>query len=113
MPGPAERIHLRPARYPYAPEAAHTAAEAWRSLASVLAGTPHLRTSRDGRRYPARYARPLPPESAVIPVYDLASATGRMLALDLDAARAADVDDGPVCHGNPRPVKLQRSRPGS
>ena len=75
---------------PYDP--AQSAQAAWRSLAPVLAGTPHVRTSRDGgRRYPARYARPLPPEPpalpAVVPVYDPGSATGRMLALDLDAAR--------------------------
>jgi hypothetical protein len=75
---------------PYDP--AQSAREAWRSLAPALAGTPHVRTSRDGgRRYPARYARPLPPEPsalpAVVPVYDPGSAMGRLLALDLDAAR--------------------------
>jgi len=106
-PGPAQRIHPRPAGSPPAPEAADAAAAAWRSLASVLAGTPHVRTSRDGgRRYPARYARPLPLEPpgqpAVIPVYDPASATGRVLALDLDVARAAGVDDRRVRQGRER-----------
>jgi DNA-binding transcriptional ArsR family regulator len=115
-PGPAQRIHPRPAGYPRAPEAADAAAEAWRSLASVLAGTPHVRTSRDGgRRYPARYARPLPPEPpgqpAVIPVYDPGSATGRMLALDLDPSRAVDVDDGAVQHRHER-AALEVARQG-
>jgi hypothetical protein len=55
-----------------------------------LAGTPHVRISRDGgRTYPARHAGPLPadpPEAhpCTIPVFDPASGTGRRLALDLD-----------------------------
>ena len=57
-----------------------------------LAGTPHVRISRDGgRTYPARHARPLPAEPpgqpCTVPVYDPGSATGRMLALDLDTGR--------------------------
>lgn len=77
---------------PDAYDPAHSAREAWACVVPALAGTPHVRTSRDGgRRYPARYARPLPPEPpdlpAVVPVYDPGSVTGRMLALDLDAAR--------------------------
>jgi DNA-binding transcriptional ArsR family regulator len=77
--------------------AASAAAEAWRAVTPSLAGTLHVRTSRDGgRTYPARHARPLPadpPESwpSVVPVFDPGSATGRMLALDLDPARG-DVD---------------------
>ena len=46
-------------------------------------------------RYPARHARPLPDEPpdlpSTIPVYNQASASGRMLALDLDPGRG-DVD---------------------
>ena len=54
--------------------------------------TPHVRISRDGgRTYPARHARPLPAEPpgqpCTVPVYDPGSATGRMLALDLDPGR--------------------------
>ena len=70
---------------------------AWRAIVPALAGTPHVRVSRDGgRTYPARHARPLPAEPpgqpCTIPVYDPAPATGRMLALDLDSARG-DVED--------------------
>jgi hypothetical protein len=58
----------------------------------LLAGTPHVRTSKDGgRTYPARWAGPLPAEPPLQPctvaVYDPASASGRMLALDLDVSR--------------------------
>jgi hypothetical protein len=58
----------------------------------ALAATPHIRLSFDGgRTYPARHVRRLPaepPEShpCVVPVYDPATAMGRMLALDLDPA---------------------------
>jgi hypothetical protein len=83
--------------YPYVPEAAENAALAWRTVTAALAGTPHVRLSFDGgRTYPARHARRLPadpPESwpSVVPVYDAGSATGRLLAIDLDPARG-DVD---------------------
>jgi hypothetical protein len=75
---------------------ADLAAAAWRSVARSIAGTPHARISRDGgRTYPARHARPLPAEPpgqpCTVPVYDPGTATGRMLALDLDPARG-DVD---------------------
>ena len=71
-----------------------TAAEAaWHAVTASIAGTQHVRISRDGgRTYPARHARPLPAEPpdqpCTVPVYDPGSATGRMLALDLDPARA-------------------------
>jgi DNA-binding transcriptional ArsR family regulator len=83
----------------------HTAAEAaWQAVTSWIAGTAHVRISRDGgRTYPARHARPLPAgppgQPCTVPVYDPGAGTGRMLALDLDPARAAgDVDDGAVRH---------------
>ena len=52
---------------------------------------------------PARHARPLPAEPpgqpCTVPVFDPATGTGRMLALDLDPARAGrDVDDAAVEH---------------
>jgi hypothetical protein len=58
----------------------------------VIAGTPHVRISRDGgRTYPARHARPLPVDPpgqpVTVPVYNPATATGRMLTLDLDQRR--------------------------
>ncbi len=58
----------------------------------LLAGTPHVRVSRDGgRTYPARHARPLPADPpgqpCTVPVYDPGSGSGRMLALDLDPGR--------------------------
>jgi hypothetical protein len=57
-----------------------------------MAGTPHIRISKDGgRTYPARHARRLPAEPpgqpCTVPVYDPGAGTGRMLALDLDPAR--------------------------
>ena len=67
-----------------------------------MAGTPHVRVSRDGgRTYPARHARPLPAEPpgqpCTVPVYDPGTGTGRMLALDLDPARVGrDVHDAAV-----------------
>ena len=76
----------------------------WRSVTSRLAGTPHVRVSRDGgRTFPARHARPLPADlpgqPCAVPVYDPGSGTGRMLALDLDLARAGrDVHDAAVQH---------------
>ncbi|MGH3125553.1 MAG: hypothetical protein ACRDND_31635, partial [Streptosporangiaceae bacterium] len=70
-------------------QAAGLAAEAWRSVTPSLAGTPHVRVSRDGgRTYPARHARRLPADPpgqpCTVPVYDPGTGTGRMLALDLD-----------------------------
>ena len=75
---------------------AQSARVAWSLTAAGLAGSPHVRVSRDGgRSYPARHARPLPDEPpdlpSTIPVYNQASASGRMLALDLDPGRG-DVD---------------------
>ena len=70
-----------------------TAAEAaWRAVAPSIAGTPHVRVSRDGgRTYPARHARSLPTEPpgqpCTVPVYDPGTGTGRLLALDLDPSR--------------------------
>ena len=66
---------------------------AWHAVTPSIAGTPHVRISRDGgRTYPARHARPLPADPpdqpCTVPVYDPGSATGRMLALDLDPGRA-------------------------
>jgi hypothetical protein len=65
---------------------------AWRAVTSSIAGTPHVRISRDGgRTYPARHTRPLPADPpgqpCTVPVYDPGAGTGRMLALDLDASR--------------------------
>jgi DNA-binding transcriptional ArsR family regulator len=69
---------------------------AWRAVTSSIGGTPHVRVSADGgRTYPARRARPLPADPpgqpCTVPVYDAATASGQMLALDLDPARG-DVD---------------------
>jgi len=69
---------------------------AWHAVTASLAGTQHVRISYDGgRTYPARHARPLPADPpdqpSTVPVYDPATATGRMLALDLDVSRG-DVD---------------------
>jgi DNA-binding transcriptional ArsR family regulator len=69
---------------------------AWRAVTAALAGTAHVRVSRDGgRTYPARHARPLPAappgQPCTVPVYDPGAGTGRMLALDLDLSRG-DVD---------------------
>jgi DNA-binding transcriptional ArsR family regulator len=65
---------------------------AWRSVTPSIAGIPHIRISKDGgRTFPARHARPLPAvppgQPCTVPVFDPASATGRMLALDLDSSR--------------------------
>jgi hypothetical protein len=92
-PHSAETNLSRRGGYPYALEAAENAALAWRTVTAALAGTPHVRLSFDrGRTFPARHARRLPadpPEShpSVVPVFDPGSATGQMLALDLDPAR--------------------------
>jgi hypothetical protein len=84
--------------HPAADGLSRTAAEdAWRTVTPSIAGTPHVRVSRDGgRTFPARYAGPLPAEPpahapCTVPVYDPGAATGRMLALDLDTSRG-DVD---------------------
>jgi len=84
------------------------AAAAWHAVTAVIAGTPHVRISRDGgRSYPARYARPLPADPpgqpTTVPVYDPSTGTGRMLALDLDPARAArDGDNAAVRYHHQR-----------
>jgi hypothetical protein len=76
-----------------------SAAEAaWHAVTPSIAGTPHVRISKDGgRTYPARHARPLPADPpgqpCTVPVYDSGSATGRMLALDLDLARVHQLVD--------------------
>jgi hypothetical protein len=83
--------------YLYAPESAENAALAWRTVTAALAGTAHVRLSFDGgKTFPARHARRLPevpPEAhpSVVPVYDAASASGKLLVLDLDPGRG-DVD---------------------
>jgi len=71
---------------------------AWRAVTASIAGTPHVRISRDGgRTYPARHARPLPADPpgqpCTVPVYDPGAAAGRMLALDLDPARGRGAAD--------------------
>jgi len=93
-----------------APDALSRAAAeaAWRSVTPPIAATPHVRVSRDGgRTFPARHARPLPDDPpgqpATVAVYDPGSATGRMLALDLDPSRiriSADVDDRAIQDGH-------------
>ena len=76
-----------------------TAAEAaWHAVTPSIAGTAHVRISRDGgRTYPARHARPLPADPptqpCTVPVYDPGTVTGRMLALDLDPARGRGAGD--------------------
>jgi hypothetical protein len=81
---------------------------AWRAVTPLIAGTAHVRVSKDGgRTYPARHARPLPADPpgqpCTVPVYDPGTGTGRMLALDLDLARAGrDVDDAAVQHRGER-----------
>jgi len=81
------------------------AAEAsWHAVTPLIAGTPHVRTSKDGgRTYPARWAGPLPAEPpqqpCTVAVYDPGSDTGRLLALDLDPARTGhQADDRAVHH---------------
>jgi hypothetical protein len=77
-------------------DSAQSARSAWRSVTPSIAGTPHVRISRDGgRTFPGRHARPLPAEApgqpCTVPVYDAGSASGWLLVLDLDSARG-DVD---------------------
>ena len=86
-----------------------TAAEAaWRVVVASIAGTPHVRISKDGgRTYPARHARPLPAappgQPCTVPVFDPGEGTGCMLALDLAPGRAGrDVDDATVPHRHER-----------
>ena len=92
----------------HAPEPAQSARAAWCAVTPRLAGTPHVRVSRDGgRTYPARHARPLPAEPpgqpCTVPVFDPGSGTGRMLALDLDPGRAGrDIHDAAVRHHHER-----------
>jgi hypothetical protein len=71
---------------------------AWHAVTPTLAGTPHVRISKDGgRTYPARHARPLPADPpgqpCTVPVYDPGTGTGRLLALDLDPARGRGTAD--------------------
>jgi hypothetical protein len=71
---------------------------AWRCATPALAGTPHVRVSRDGgRTYPARHARPLPADPpgqpCTVPVYNPAPATGQLLALDFDLGRVSAAAD--------------------
>lgn len=106
-PQDPETVPPRPGSLPPAGTASDAAA-AWRAVTPSIAGTPHVRVSRDGgRTYPARHARPLPAEPpgqpCTVPVYDPGTGTGRMLALDLDLARAArDVHDAVVGHCHER-----------
>src|SRR5713101_6014534 len=72
--------------------AAHSARSAWRAVTPLIAGTPHVRVSRDGgRTYPARHARGLPADPpgqpCTVPVYSAGTGTGRVLALDFDLGR--------------------------
>ena len=91
-----------------APEGLSRAAAeaAWRAVTPSIAATPHVRVSKDGgRTYPARHTRPLPAappgQPCTVPVFDPGSGTGRMLALDLDPARAGGhVDDRHGQHGH-------------
>jgi hypothetical protein len=71
---------------------------AWHAVTALIAGTAHVRISRDGgRTYPARHARPLPAgplgQPCTVPVYNPGTATGRMLALDLDPSRRRGATD--------------------
>jgi hypothetical protein len=71
---------------------------AWGAVTPHLAGTPHVRISKDGgRTYPARHARALPAgppgQPCTVPVYDPGTGTGRMLALDLDPPRGRGMAD--------------------
>ena len=71
---------------------------AWHAVTALIAGTAHVRISRDGgRTYPARHARPLPAgppgQPCTVSVYNPGTATGRMLALDLDPARGRGATD--------------------
>jgi hypothetical protein len=76
-----------------------TAAEAaWHAVTPSIAGSPHVRVSRDGgRTCPARHARPLPADPpgqpCTVPVYDPGAGTGRVPALDLDPGRGRGTGD--------------------
>ena len=90
-PRDAEAFSPRHARLSAAFEA-DRAGVAWRCVTPALAGTPHVRVSRDGgRTYPARHAWQLPAEApgqpCTVPVFDPGTGTGRMLALDLHPDR--------------------------
>ena len=94
----------------FSPQAAEAA---WRTVTPSIAATPHVRLSFDaGRTYPAKHARRLPADPpaawpSVVPVYDPATASGRMLVLDLDPAR------GDVDHQGSRHHPAQKQRLGS
>ena len=109
-PHDAEAIFPRRDGLLLAAETAPSARAAWQSVTSRLAGTLHVRVSRDGgRTFPARHAGPLPADPpgqpCTIPVYDPATGTGRMLALDLDLARTArDVHDRAGQHDHEHPA---------
>ena len=82
-------------------DSAQSARSAWRSVTPSIAGTPHVRLSRDGgKSYPARHARPLPADPpglpCTVPVYDAGSGSGKLLAIDLDPGRGRrDVHGAP------------------
>jgi hypothetical protein len=81
---------------------------AWHAVTPLIAGTPHVRISRDGgRTFPGRHARPLPAgppgQPCTVPVFDPGAGTGRMLALDLDPGRVGrDVHEAAVEHQHER-----------
>jgi hypothetical protein len=109
-PHDAEAIFPRRDGLSHAAETAPSARAAWHAVTPSIAGTQHVRISRDGgRTYTVRHAGPLPADPpaqpCTIPVYDLATGTGRMLALDLDLARTArDVHDRAGQHGHEHPA---------
>ena len=97
-PRDADGFSPRRDEFPHAPEPAQSARAAWCAVTPRLAGTPHVRVSRDGgRTYPARHVRPLsaepPGQPCTVPVYEAATGTGRMLALDLDPSRGRGSGD--------------------
>ena len=97
-PHDADRFSPRRDEFSHTPEPAQSARAAWCAVTPRLAGTPHVRVSRDGgRAYPARHARPLPADPpgqpCTVPVYDPGTGTGRMLALDLDPGRGRGAAD--------------------
>ncbi|HXL94200.1 MAG TPA: hypothetical protein VN969_35150, partial [Streptosporangiaceae bacterium] len=91
---------------------------AWRSVTPLIAGTPHVRVSRDGgRTYPAKHARPLPAgpplQPSTVPVYDPGPGTGRMLVLDLDLSRVrTDPGDDTALVSAPAEVERQAAEVG-
>ena len=106
-PQDPETVPPRPGPFPPAGTASDAAA-AWRAVTPCIAGTPHVRISRDGgRTYPARHTQRLPAEPpgqpCTVPVYDPGTGTGRMLALDLDPASGErDVYGAAVQHDRQR-----------